>query len=76
MNAQGQQIASMYRRPLPTTNLGFLSAVMFDGRESVAHPLNNPQTFAANLNADLAQQAIERHLDPCASNTASNSHAA
>jgi cytochrome c peroxidase len=25
---------SMYRRPLPTTNLQFLSAVMFDGRES------------------------------------------
>jgi cytochrome c peroxidase len=27
-------IISMYRRPLPTTNLPFLSAVMFDGRES------------------------------------------
>ena len=26
--------ASMYRRPLPTTNLKFLSAVMWDGRES------------------------------------------
>lgn len=25
---------SMYRRPLPSTNLSFLSAVMFDGRES------------------------------------------
>jgi cytochrome c peroxidase len=25
---------SMYRRPLPTTNVRFLSAVMFDGRES------------------------------------------
>ena len=25
---------SMYRRPLPSTNLRFLSAVMFDGRES------------------------------------------
>jgi cytochrome c peroxidase len=24
---------SMYRRPLPSTNLGFLSAIMFDGRE-------------------------------------------
>jgi hypothetical protein len=24
----------MYRRPLPSTNLRFLSAVMFDGRES------------------------------------------
>lgn len=27
--------ASMYRRPLPTTNLKFLSAVMWDGRETV-----------------------------------------
>src|SRR5258708_4080590 len=27
-------VISMYRRPLPTTNLPFLSAVMFDGRES------------------------------------------
>jgi len=28
--------ASMFRRPLPTTNLAFLSAVMWDGRHSVA----------------------------------------
>jgi hypothetical protein len=27
-------IASLYRRPLPSTNLRFLSAVMWDGRES------------------------------------------
>jgi cytochrome c peroxidase len=27
--------ASMYRRPLPATNLGFLSTVMWDGRETV-----------------------------------------
>jgi cytochrome c peroxidase len=26
-------IVSVYRRPLPTTNLGFLSAIMWDGRE-------------------------------------------
>ena len=58
-NSLGQETASMYRRPLPTTNLGFLSTVMFDGRESLAHPLNNEQTFAANLNADLTQQAID-----------------
>ncbi len=61
-NAQGQETASMYRRPLPTTNLGFLSAVMFDGRESFFNPLNNEQTFAANLNADLTQQAIDATL--------------
>jgi cytochrome c peroxidase len=40
--------ASMYRRPLPSTNLGFLSAVMWDGRES------SPTT---TILADLAQQA-------------------
>jgi len=61
-NDEGQQTASMYRRPLPTTNLGFLSAVMFDGRESYVYPLNNEQTFAANLNADLTQQAIDATL--------------
>ena len=60
-NSQGQQVASTYRRPLPTTNLGFLSAVMFDGRETI-QPLNNEQTFAANLNADLTQQAIDATL--------------
>ncbi|MFY9528312.1 MAG: hypothetical protein WBC04_15435 [Candidatus Acidiferrales bacterium] len=33
--SSGQQILSVYRRPLPTTNLGFLSTVMFDGRETI-----------------------------------------
>lgn len=61
-NPQGQQIVSVYRRPLPATNLGFLSAVMFDGRESFFLPLNNEQTFQANLNADLTQQAIDATL--------------
>ena len=61
-NEQGQQTASMYRRPLPTTNLAFLSTMMFDGRESAANPLNNQQTFSANLNADLTQQAIDATL--------------
>jgi cytochrome c peroxidase len=40
--------ASMYRRPLPTANLGFLSAVMWDGRES------SPTTTTLE---DLAKQA-------------------
>ncbi|MGC1520697.1 MAG: hypothetical protein WA803_04070 [Steroidobacteraceae bacterium] len=54
----GQPIISVYRRPLPTTNLGFLSTIMFDGRETHV-PLNNGPTFLANLNADLTQQAID-----------------
>ena len=39
---------SMYRRPLPSTNLRFLSAVMWDGRESSA---------TTTVLQDLAQQA-------------------
>lgn len=54
----GQLTASVYRRPLPTTNLNFLSSVMFDGRETLA-PLNNPPTFQANLVADLTHQAMD-----------------
>jgi cytochrome c556 len=61
-DSQGVQTVSVYRRPLPTTNLGFLSAVMFDGRESLTFPLNNGQTFAGNLNTDLTQQAIDATL--------------
>lgn len=61
-DSQGDQTVSVYRRPLPSTNLGFLSTVMFDGRESITFPLNNPQTFAANLNTDLTQQAIDATL--------------
>jgi cytochrome c peroxidase len=50
--------ASVYRRPLPAANLSFLSAVMFDGRETLT-PLTSPSSFMANLRADLAHQAID-----------------
>jgi cytochrome c peroxidase len=53
-----QSVISVYRRPLPTTNLNFLSTIMFDGRETHL-PLNNGQTFLANLNTDLTQQALD-----------------
>jgi hypothetical protein len=55
-------VISMYRRPLPATNLRFLSAVMSDGRES------SPATgttkivysnYPASLQADLAHQAFD-----------------
>lgn len=55
-------VISMYRRPLPTTNLPFLSAVMFDGRES------SPATgttkiiygnYPTSLMADLAHQSVD-----------------
>ncbi len=57
----GVQTVSVYRRPLPATNLGFLSSVMFDGRETVA-PLNSASTFAANLFTDLSHQAVDATL--------------
>jgi len=43
--ASGLSTVSVYRRPLPTTNLGFLSTIMFDGRETI-QPLNNAQPSA------------------------------
>jgi cytochrome c peroxidase len=56
-NPAGGSFISVYRRPLPTTNLGFLSTVMFDGRET-AQPLNSKPTFSPNLSTDLTQQAL------------------
>jgi hypothetical protein len=53
-----QPTVSVYRRPLPSTNLVFLSAVMFDGRETVA-PLNDEAKFFPNLIADLTHQATD-----------------
>jgi cytochrome c peroxidase len=57
----GAQTVSVYRRPLPTTNLKFLSTIMFDGRETIA-PLATPATFMANLNTDLLHQSISATL--------------
>ena len=50
----------MYRRPLPATNLAFLSTVMWDGRESTP-PTTQKITYpnTGQLLADLAQQAID-----------------
>ena len=53
---------SMYRRPLPSTNLRFLSTVMWDGRESAPQTGTQKITFATNpadLLADLAHQALD-----------------
>lgn len=46
---------SLFRRPLPATNLRFLSAVMWDGRETFRDP-SQPSGFAP-LEFDLADQA-------------------
>lgn len=58
-------VISMYRRPLPATNLRFLSAVMFDGRES--SPLTGtrkivyaqPPNDLDNLVFDLKHQSLD-----------------
>lgn len=51
---------SMYRRPLPATNLAFLSTLMWDGRESTP-PTTQKITYpnTGQLIADLSQQAID-----------------
>ena len=53
--------ASVYRRVLPTANLRFLSAVMWDGRETV-QPLNDGKTFTSSLRAGLLHQAMDATL--------------
>jgi cytochrome c peroxidase len=55
-------VISVYRRPLPTTNLSFLSAVMFDGREST--PLTGTtkivySNYPSSLMSDLAHQSVD-----------------
>jgi len=46
---------SLFRRPLPSTNLRFLSTVMWDGRETFRDP-SSPTGFAS-LHFDLADQS-------------------
>jgi len=55
-------VISMYRRPLPSTNLSFLSAVMFDGRESSAATGTTKILFSnypTSLLNDLAHQSLD-----------------
>jgi hypothetical protein len=53
---------SLFRRPLPSTNLAFLSTVMWDGRESSSRPItfNDPGALAADL-ATQANDATRGH---------------
>lgn len=53
---------SQYRRPLPATNLRFLSAVMIDGRESTPLTGTTKISFAnypTSVQADLMHQAMD-----------------
>jgi cytochrome c peroxidase len=56
------QILSMYRRPLPSTNLRFLSTLMWDGRESSTQTSTQRITYPTNpsdLLFDLAHQSLD-----------------
>jgi hypothetical protein len=53
---------SQYRRPLPATNLRFLSTVMFDGRESSALTGTTkilPANYPGSLESDLRHQSLD-----------------
>ena len=55
-------LISMYRRPLPSTNLRFLSTVMFDGRESSSATGTTkilPSNYPGSLLSDLAHQSVD-----------------
>lgn len=57
-------VISQYRRPLPATNLRFLSTVMFDGRESspltgTTKILYDPNNPTAALVSDLKHQSMD-----------------
>ena len=50
---------SLFRRPLPSTNLGFLNTIMWDGRETLQKllPTNSAAQNLAALRFDLSDQA-------------------
>jgi len=60
-HASAQEL-SLFRRPLPSTNLKFLSTVMWDGRETFRDPdsrscILGTATCFASIHFDLADQA-------------------
>ena len=70
--ASGTNGVSVYRRPLPSTNLRFLSAVMWDGRESSAtttiredllHQANDATRGHAAALADLSPHQAQQIVD-------------
>src|SRR5258705_6402942 len=59
-------VVSMYRRPLPSTNLRFLSAVMFDGRESTPATGTTKilySNYPTSLLNDLAHQSVDATIN-------------
>jgi hypothetical protein len=63
LSTTGQQIVSVYRRPLPTASLPFLSSVMWDTRETLL-ALTTAGTLDSCLGTDLTSQmddAVSTH---------------
>jgi cytochrome c peroxidase len=56
--ASAQEL-SLFRRPLPATNLRFLSTVMWDGRETVQPITGPPADSFQTLQTDLMHQALD-----------------
>jgi hypothetical protein len=52
---------AFYRRPLPSTNLKFLSAVMWDGRETVFGAIPGKSLNLSQSLANQAQDAVTGH---------------
>lgn len=52
---------ALFRRPLPAANLGFLSAVMWDGRETVAGDIPGKSIDLAQSLANQAKDATMGH---------------
>jgi hypothetical protein len=72
LSATGQQIVSVYRRPLASASLPFLSNIMWDTRFTTA-ALTSSSNFSANLSTDLTTQllaAIATHEQGTATPTA------
>jgi len=57
-----EDVVSVYRRPLPATNLRFLSAVMFDGRES-SPATGTTQILHSNYPTSLLDDLAHQSLD-------------
>ena len=58
-NSPTTGIVSVYRRPLPSTNLGFLTAIMWDGREP---SLTSQATNATLIHAQAASAPSDPQL--------------
>src|SRR5438876_1474511 len=59
-------VVSMYRRPLPSTNLRFLSSVMFDGRESASATGTTKilfENYPKSLLDDLKHQSADATIN-------------